>query len=553
MSIYVEDDEMIDTEASTAEVKNLRDLYGMPAIQNEEEGDEGSHDQEDEPLDSRAKLARLLDIAPKPKAKRKAVAEVLAGKDKATFLSSSINDVLKDGNEALLDTETPRLTDNGMANYVKDELGEKVAFCLEQELFVLYDEKKQRWLKDQKRHALRIAIRRILHGLPQKLNFDEKARAKTYERIESSSVPSSVAREMELIVQERFIDEFDDNDYLLGVENGIIELGTGVFRPARASDLITKTAAVAYDPKARCPEFERFVYEIMCGKPDLIDYLQTMIGYFLLGDNPENIFLFLQGRGANGKTVLLNVIESLMGEYCNAIPMTVLIRTQRETVGDDILSIVGYRVLMCRELEKDDKMNAAKIKRLVGNDSESARPLYGDHRRVKVKGKPVIATNEIPRIEDRSNGIWRRIKLIPFLRVFKEEEQIKRYEDILLKEKPGILNWALDGFKKYHSHGFIEPEICRQYLDNLRGEVNPVEEFLSEFYDTSNTEKVAARSLHTHYLAWVEKTPHAPHLSEKRFASELRSLGIQRYRPQGTVYGLKPKSVPLQLGEGPER
>ena len=428
-----------------------------------------------------------------------------------------------------------------MANYVNDELRDRVAYCKEQTLFVLYDENSQRWIKDKRRHALRVAIRRILHGLPQKLTADVKVQDSIYKRIESASVPGTIAKEMEIIVQGRLIQEFDDNIHLFGVENGVIDLATGEFRSGRAEDLITKTAAVKYDPNARCPEFEKFIAEIMLGQQDLIDYLQTMIGYFLLGDNPENLILFLLGRGANGKTVLLNVIESLFGAYSNSIPITVMIKTQRETVGDDIMSIVGYRLLTSRELEKDDRMNAAKIKRLVGNDPESARNLYSEHECVRVKGKFVIATNEIPRIEDDSDGFWRRFKVIPFLRVFQEQEQNKRYEDLLLQEKAGILNWALAGYHKYVQQGLVEPNTCRQLKAEIRGEVNPVENFISQYYEPSAAERVGARSLHAHYTEWAEKTPNAPTLSERRLAAELLKLGIARYRPQGTCYGLKLK------------
>lgn len=550
MSFYDEDDEICDAAVSEAEVNHYRALYGMPEIQNEdneeageddegdeEGGDAGSNDQDDEPLDAKAKLDRLLGIAPKPKAE----AETLSGEEKPTLADSSIKEVVKDGDEVLVVTKKPRLTDNGLANYVKDALGNKVAYCKEQKLFMLYDENSQRWVKDKKRHELRIAIRRLLHGLPNKLTTDVKVQDRIYSRIESASVPLTVAKELEIIVQQRVLQEFDAEIHLFGVENGVIELATGVFRSGRAEDLITKTAAVKYDPNARCPEFEKFIAEIMLGQQDLIDYLQTMIGYFLLGDNPENLILFLLGRGANGKTVLLNVIESLFGAYANAIPITVMIKTQRETVGDDIMSIVGYRLLTSRELEKDDRMNAAKIKRLVGNDSESARHLYSEHERVRVKGKFVIATNEIPKIEDRSNGFWRRFKVIPFLRIFQEEEQNKRYEELLLQEKAGILNWALAGYHQYVQQGLVEPETCRKLKADIRGEVNPVEDFISQYYEPSAAERVGARSLHAHYTEWAEKTPHAPTLSERRLAAELLKLGIARYRPQGTCYGLKLK------------
>src|SRR5690606_27300129 len=110
-------------------------------------------------------------------------------------------------------------------------------------------------------------------------------------------------------------DKFDANPWLLNVENGTIDLREHRLLPHRREDLLTKIAPVAYDPNAECPRWEKFIHEIMGGDEELVRYLQKAVGYSLTGSTREQIWFLLYGSGANGKSVFLNTIQELLGDY----------------------------------------------------------------------------------------------------------------------------------------------------------------------------------------------------------------------------------------------
>ena len=118
------------------------------------------------------------------------------------------------------------------------------------------------------------------------------------------------------------ITELDANPWLLGIQNGTLDLRTGTLMPPRREDYITKVGAVAYDAEAECPVFLTFLDEIMGHDQGLVDYLQRVLGYMLTGDTSEQRLFFLYGTGANGKSTLLNVCKGLLGaDLCRQMPV----------------------------------------------------------------------------------------------------------------------------------------------------------------------------------------------------------------------------------------
>ena len=448
----------------------------------------------------------------------------------------------------LPDEEKPRLTHASLGKYVAKRLGKNISYCKKTNNFMLYDEETCRWEMDEERHLIRSAIRTILDDLPSQLTVDRKEQDRIYDYIEQCSIPSSIAREMELSVTERLLSKYDANDLLIGVLNGVVDLNGITFRPGSSDDFITRSAGVMYDPLARCTLFEKFVYEIMDERSDEIDYLQKYFGYLLLGHNLKNVICIMVGKGANGKSVLANIIEKLLGQYCTAVPIATMIKVRNETVGDDIMSLVGCRTLISRELEKESTLNSAKLKQLTGNDSVSARNLRAKYQKVKIKGKFLIITNEIPRITDKSNGIWRRMHVLPFTRSFDDDEADIDLEDKLTAELPGIFNWAMEGLRRYQINGLAETKLMRKIKLDLREEVVPLEEFIATHYEVSTTERINTRTLYDHYRAWSATMATAPHFSEKAFSMELVNLGIEKYRSKISEFGLKPIGTNESVG-----
>ena len=107
--------------------------------------------------------------------------------------------------------------------------------------------------------------------------------------------------------------DLDAQDMLLGVANGVVDLGTGKLRPTKREDLITRHSRVVFDVKAKCQRFDTFIKEVTGGDQKLAKYLQRVVGYALTGLAREQCLFFLHGSGANGKSVFLNVLKDLLG------------------------------------------------------------------------------------------------------------------------------------------------------------------------------------------------------------------------------------------------
>lgn len=434
-----------------------------------------------------------------------------------------------------------RLTHTGLAAYVAEILGNQVGYVEDKDLVMLYGKDEKKWHRDTRLTKTKKTIRQVFSTLVDG-TYDPAEQEKLRRYVENSSIPSSVAAELKLVIPEMKLDLFDANPYVLGVSNGIIELESGKFRSGRVEDYLTRSAGVAFDPHERCPRFERFINEIMLDDQELILFLQTLFGYLCIGANLSNILVFFQGRGNNGKSVLMNIIQYLFGDYATSLPLAAMLKGRNETVGDDVMALLGYRVWLARELAKDEILHSSKVKLLTGGDSTSARPLFGVFGSVRPIGTPLISTNELPRINDTSDGMWRRIKIVPFRYRVEDSTKDEKLESKLLQELPGILNWALEGLKIYWKHKFNQPQIMVQMLEALRQNWSPLEIFIWSYYEKSSPGEVTSMQLYQHYVEWAQTTANAPNFSQKRFSMEVVTLGIERTRPKETVFGLKRKA-----------
>src|SRR5690606_8207541 len=144
-------------------------------------------------------------------------------------------------------------------------------------------------------------------------------------------------------------EDFDADPWLLNVNNGTLDLRTGELRDHRREDLITKIVPVDYKPDAECPRWESFIHEIMDGDEELIRYLQKAVGYSLTGDISEQAFFFLHGAGSNGKSVFLSTIKTLMGDYGQQAPSSLLLLKKGEGVPNDVARLKGARFVSTTE------------------------------------------------------------------------------------------------------------------------------------------------------------------------------------------------------------
>ena len=330
-------------------------------------------------------------------------------------------------------------------------------------------------------------------------------------------------------------DDLDKNPWLLNVKNGTVDLKTGEMRAPYQDDLITRIANVEFDSTAECPEWKKFIMEIMNFNTELIHFIQNAAGWAITGDTSEQSMFILFGTGANGKSTFLNTIMNLLGEYAIATPTETFMRKQGEQITNDIARLRGTRFVTTTEAELGKRLSEPLIKQITGNDRMTARFLYGEFFNFVPTFKIFMATNHKPVIKGTDHGIWRRIKLIPFTTRVEDDRQDKTLEEKLKKEASGILNWILEGTERWRREGLIVPAAILHATDEYRGEMDVIGNFLKECCVAKEGVSIRIRELNKAYAEWCdENNEHA--VSERFFTLRLKEIGYEQRRTSEARY-----------------
>jgi putative DNA primase/helicase len=246
---------------------------------------------------------------------------------------------------------------------------------------------------------------------------------------------------------------FDRDRWVLNVANGTIDLREGDLRPHRQRDMLTMLAPVEYDPNATAPRWEAFLERAL---PDVQvrTWVQRYLGYALTGDVREQCLGFFMGGGANGKSVLLDVVLGIMGDYgLRGAPDLVLAR-YGDAHPTELADLEGRRLVVCSEIEQGRQWAESVIKRITGDTTITARRMKQDFFTFPATHKLVIAANTKPSVRGTDHGIWRRMRLIPWLVQIPEHEQDRELPNRLLAtESAGILQWLIRGCLQWQRLG----------------------------------------------------------------------------------------------------
>jgi putative DNA primase/helicase len=334
-------------------------------------------------------------------------------------------------------------------------------------------------------------------------------------------------------------DELDTDDYLLCVENGTLELnsegyekeGYVVLRGHRRNDKITMLAGAEFDPEATCPKFSGFIATIITD-PELACFVQRCIGYMLTGDISEQCFFIFYGDGANGKSTIMEVIAALLGELACTLPTSSIQHNARAagSATQDLTMLPGIRYARVSESESDMRLSASFVKNLTGGEPITARAVYKDYFTFSPKAKLIIATNNLPTIKGGDYGIWRRIYTIPFNTIILPEERNPYLKQELLEELPGILNWALDGYRMWKDEGSLNPpSSVRQATMDYQADQDPVGEYLNERIERHQNSRISAREMFENYCRWCEDNS-LDHLNQTLFGTEAKEKGYSKVK-----------------------
>lgn len=330
---------------------------------------------------------------------------------------------------------------------------------------------------------------------------------------------------------------FDADELLLGVNNGVIDLRDSSFGEAKPSQLISKRSPVNFNANAKCPQFEAFLLKIMGGNTDLIDFLQRAVGYTLTGRTTEQCLFFLHGAGSNGKSTLLNILAVLMGDYAvNAASDMLIARPSTGGATSAIAALAGARFVVSNEVADGSKLDETLVKQLTGGDKMTARKLYCELFEFTPNFKLWIAGNYRPVIKGGDHGIWRRIKLIPFDVTIPEADKNLNLPTLLRDELPGILNWALEGCRKWQTLGLKPPAEVTAAVEEYRSDMDEVGHWIAERCIQQSGKQLSPGDAYRDYRVWAEASGLRP-MSKQALGHKLTERGISRkHTKTGDVY-----------------
>ncbi|MCC6432846.1 MAG: hypothetical protein IT354_18195 [Gemmatimonadaceae bacterium] len=334
--------------------------------------------------------------------------------------------------------------------------------------------------------------------------------------------------------------DFDADPWLLNVVNGTIDLKTGTLRAHDRADACSKLAGTSYDAAAECDAFETFIVEITGNDPDLYAYLWKFIGYSITGLTTDQSLHFLHGTGANGKSVLCEIVLAMLGDYGLVASPDLIMARRHGGIPNDVARLRGVRLAVMNETSQGSRFDESKLKDLTGGDTLSARFLREEFFDFRPTHKLVIRGNHKPVIHGTDDGIWRRLRLVPFNVAIPADRQDPQLLDKLKVELPGILRWAVAGCLEWQRNGLKPPPIIADAVRRYREESDTLGRFIAECCEVRKLAEVKSSAFFTRYQQFCEQSSER-WLSSKDLPLEMerRGFGWKRTNRGGLFLGVE--------------
>lgn len=478
-------------------------------------------------------------------------------RDPSRFYAEAIRAIaeaapVKSRTAALLawDEERYSLTDLGGARYLRDyveSLGSGVRYTEEMGFFLLEDGV---WRKDEQqavrthaqgvadlvRNLAREASNAVSGTEDEGISTREKKRAARLNRyaahVQTSRGIDAMLRELQAVqgVPAK-VSDFDKHPDLLACRNGVVDLRTGTLLPHDPALLLTRRLDLDYDPAAKAPRWEAFLEQVFPAYPALPAYMRRLVGYGITGHTTEQCFAVLWGTGANGKSVLTDTLTEVFRELTVTTPFSTFEDRGSGGIPNDIAALKGGRLVMAAEGEQGKPMSEAILKRVTGRDLISARFMRKEFFEFRPTFLLMLATNFKPSFKGQDEGLWRRVKLIPWERYFKPEERDHRLGETLLAEAQGIFTWAVRGAREWYAGGLQDPEIIKSSTKEYRETSDALAGFLPGVFTFDEAAgRVDGKLLFDAYLAWAdeENLPQREVWTRRTFFGALEERGLTK-------------------------
>ena len=342
----------------------------------------------------------------------------------------------------------------------------------------------------------------------------------------------------------------DANPDLAGCPDGSV-LQLAAENTDTDSVFVTRKLGTNFEDGANCPHWTEFLNQIFKGDYELISFLQRAVGYSLTGRVSEQCLFILVGTGANGKSTFLKVLQCLLGNYAGTVPMQTLMQQRHGTQTNDLAHLVGKRFVVASEGESAQRLAESKIKLMTGGDRIACRALYQNFFEFDPQFKLWLATNNLPTISGMDDAIWRRIRVIEFPVQIAPDQQDRTLADRLIKELPGILQWALEGLEEWRENGLAPPDSVLQSTKSYREDNDSVGQWIESACVREPKLRTSMKDLYGSYASWCENSSLVS-MHNAFFGKELTRLGFNVHKSNrgNSRIGIGLKQPQAMIGDG---
>lgn len=324
--------------------------------------------------------------------------------------------------------------------------------------------------------------------------------------------------------------QLDADPWKLNVENGTVDLKTGVLGPHKRLDLITRLAPVQYDRAARSELWDRFLSEATGGDDELARYLQRAVGYALQGTATERAFFFLIGPPGTAKSTFIDAIAAALGDYHTAAAFdTWLVQTNTGGNRGDLVRLASARLVTSVEVRKGARFDEAIIKAITGGDEITAAAKYEGEITFKPAFALWLAANDAPAIRDDDEGAWARVRRIPFDSVIPAAQQDRTLK-VRLREpevRAAVLAWAVQGCLDWQRDGLGRADAIDKSTAAYRKDMDRIAGFFDESCVFEPQTAITVEQFRQAYDGWCKEQGLRFPLSAKEVAARLKERGCE--------------------------
>lgn len=448
--------------------------------------------------------------------------------DEIRVIAHSIGQYTPEQSAKLSDFDECPVTDLGNARRLVKLFGNQIRYCHTTGKWMMW--KGELWVEDMTEDIRHMAYDTLKDAEDQAAAMQND---KLINKIRSHQATNRIngmlteAKSMTGIIRQ----DMDKDPLLFNCASHTINLKDLSLHNHNPDDLISKIAPVNYISTAKSEMWEVFLFTVMEGNQELIDFLQRMTGYSMLGNAPEQMFFILFGAGANGKSTFYETIKEALGTYAiEAASDTFLLKRGDPGIPHDMVRMIGKRLILAAETDKGRRLSEAMIKQYTGGKTIVARQLFKEFFEFGATGKIWLITNHKPNIYDSTHAMWRRVMLIPFLYKIPDTLQDKHFGDKLRgTELEGIFNWIVEGYKAWQKQGISPPAEVLAATRDYRDEMDYLGGFLAEECVDDETAHTSSSDLYTAYKKWCEDNGEKT-ISSKKFGLMLLERGYSKQR-----------------------